>query len=81
MYIIIKNFTTGIMEKALNSWFSSSDDYRSLYLSYIFYLRRRLDEVEIDAETKVKRIEEIRSMLEKGQTSLYYSMCLNCIEI
>lgn len=68
------NFTIGIMEKALSSWFSSSAEYRSLYLSYIFYLRRRLNDIDIDAETKLKRIEEIRSMLEQGQKFLYYSM-------
>ncbi|XP_001946245.2 squamous cell carcinoma antigen recognized by T-cells 3 isoform X2 [Acyrthosiphon pisum] len=62
---------TAIMEKALSSWFSSPAEYRSLYLSYIFYLRRRLNNT--DAETKLKRIEDIRSMLEQGQKFLLES--------
>lgn len=65
------------MEKALGSWFSSSEDYRSLYLSYIFYLRRRLNKVDIDAETKLKQIEEIRLMLEQSQKFLVDSMYTN----
>lgn len=60
------------MEKALSSWFSSPAEYRSLYLSYIFYLRRRLSNT--DAETKLKRIEDIRLMFEQGQKFLMEGM-------
>lgn len=63
------------MEKALSSWFNSPAEYRSLYLSYIFYLRRRLNNT--DAETKLKRIEDIRSMLEQSQKFLLESMNIN----
>lgn len=70
--IHITYFVLAIMEKALSSWFSSPAEYRSLYLSYIFYLRRRLNNT--DAETKLKRIEDIRSMLEQGQKFLLESM-------
>lgn len=66
------------MEKALSSWFSSPAEYRSLYLSYIFYLRRRL--YNVDAETKLKRIQDIRSMLEQGQKFLLESMFIILIE-
>ncbi|CAH1722535.1 squamous cell carcinoma antigen recognized by T-cells 3-like [Aphis gossypii] len=62
---------TAIMEKALSSWFNSPAEYRSLYLAYIFYLRRRLNNT--DAETKLKRIEDIRSMLEQSQKFLLES--------
>lgn len=62
------------MEKALCSWFSSPIDYRSLYLSFVFYLRRLLNNT--DAETKLKRIHDIRSMLEQGQKFLIESMCI-----
>lgn len=64
------------MEKASSSWFSSPTDYRSLYLSYIYYLRRRLHN-SIDVETKLKRIQDVRSMLEQGQTYLFKSMYYN----
>lgn len=67
------NFTLAIMEKALSSWFSSSAEYRSLYLTYVYYLRRRLNNT--DAETKVKRIQDIRVMLENAQKTLLESMC------
>lgn len=66
------------MEKALSSWFGSPTEYRSLYLSYIFYLRRRL--YNIDAETKLKRIQDIRSMLEQGQKFLLDSKLIILIE-
>ncbi|XP_050527291.1 squamous cell carcinoma antigen recognized by T-cells 3-like [Daktulosphaira vitifoliae] len=59
---------TAIMEKALCSWFSSAADYRSLYLTYIYYLRRRLNDT--DSETKGKRIQDVRSMLENAQKYL-----------
>ncbi|XP_050434403.1 squamous cell carcinoma antigen recognized by T-cells 3 [Adelges cooleyi] len=59
---------TAIMEKALCSWFSSAADYRSLYLTYIYYLRRRLNCT--DPETKVKRIQDVRLMLEHAQKYL-----------
>lgn len=62
------------MEKALCSWFSSPAEYRSLYLSYIFYLRRRLNNT--DAETKLKRIQDVRTMLEQAQTFLLGSITL-----
>jgi len=62
------------MEKALSSWFSSPAEYRSLYLSFVFYLRRRLNNADIDAETKLKQIQDIRSMLEQGQKFLIESM-------
>jgi hypothetical protein len=69
------NFVLEIMEKAISSWFSSSAEYRSLYLSYIFYLRRRLNNE--NAETKLKQIQDIRLMLEQAQKflleSMYYS--------
>lgn len=61
------------------SWFSSPAEYRSLYLSYVFYLRRRLYN-DIDAETKLKRIQDIRSMLEQGQKFLLESMLIILIE-
>lgn len=62
------------MENALCSWFSSPTEYRSLYLSYVFYLRRLLNNA--DAETKLKQIQAIRSMLEQGQKFLIESMCI-----
>ncbi|XP_025423964.1 squamous cell carcinoma antigen recognized by T-cells 3-like [Sipha flava] len=62
---------TEIMEKAISSWFSSSAEYRSLYLSYIFYLRRRLNNE--NAETKLKQIQDIRLMLEQAQKFLLES--------
>lgn len=67
------------MEKALSSWFSSPTEYRSLYLSYIYYLRRRLNN-NIDVETKLKRIQDIRSMLEQGQKFLFESMYCNIVQ-
>lgn len=73
--ILDNNFVLAIMEKAISSWFSSSAEYRSLYLSYIFYLRRRLNNE--NADTKLKQIQDIRSMLEQAQQflleSMYYS--------
>lgn len=62
------------MEKALCSWFSSAAEYRSLYLSYVFYLRRRLNNT--DAETKLKRIQDVRTMLEQAQTFLLGSIII-----
>lgn len=62
------------MEKALCSWFSSPTEYRSLYLSFVFYLRRLLNNT--DAETKLKRIHDIRTMLEQGQKFLIGSLCI-----
>jgi len=87
IYILLI-FFLAIMEKALSSWFNSPAEYRSLYLSYIFYLRRRLNNT--DAETKLKRIEDIRSMLEQSQKFLlesmnfnflffFFSLCLNIL--
>lgn len=68
------------MEKALSSWFSSPKEYCSLYLSYISYLRRRLNN-DIDADTKLKRIEEIRLMLGQSQKFIFDSMYLVCVEV
>lgn len=62
------------MELALCSWFSTPEEYRSLYLSFVFYLRRRLNNTDTDAETKLKQIQVIRSMLEQGQNFLIESM-------
>lgn len=59
------------MEKALCSWFSSPADYCTLYLTYIYYLRRRLNNT--DSETKLKRIQDIRTMLENAQKYLFES--------
>lgn len=72
-------FVLAIMEKALSSWFSSPEEYRSLYLSYIFYLRRRLNNT--DAETKLTRINDIRSMLEQGHKFLLESMYFICFNL
>lgn len=71
-HILHNNFVLGIMEKAISSWFSSSAEYRSLYLSYIFYLRRRLNNE--NADTKLKQIQDIRTMLEQAQKFLLESM-------
>lgn len=65
------------MQKAVGTWFNYSADYRNLYLYYIFYLRRRLNKVDIDAETKLSQIEEIRSIFEQSQTFLIHSMYIN----
>lgn len=64
------------MEKASSSWFSSPTDYRSLYLSYIYYLRRRVSN-SVDIETKLKQIQDVRSMLEQGQNYLFKSIYYN----
>lgn len=65
-------FILAIMEKALNSWFSTPAEYRSLYFTYIFYLRRLLSNA--DAETKLMLIENIRAMLEQCRKFLFDSM-------
>lgn len=70
---MLKNYLIlAIMEKALSSWFTEAGDYRSLYFAYIFYLRRQL--INADAETKLKRIENIRTMLRQSQEFLYRSL-------
>lgn len=65
------------MQKALGSYFNDPSEYRSLYLHYVFYLRRRLNKVDIDAETKLKQIEEIRLILEQSQKFLIDGMYAN----
>jgi len=62
------------MEKAISSWFGSPVEYRSIYLSFAYYLRRRLNNTDIDAETKLKRIQDIRSVLEQSRKFLIQSM-------
>ncbi|CAH0394818.1 unnamed protein product [Bemisia tabaci] len=59
---------TGVLEQALVAGFSSSNDYRAVWLEYILYLRRTYDEKSPEEQSAFE--EKIRTTIERAYEHL-----------
>jgi hypothetical protein len=62
------------MEEALSVGFSTAEDYRNLWMSYIDYMRRRID---WDADHQSTELEELRGTFNRACEHLAQCECPN----
>lgn len=63
---IIIIYLAGAFEQAVASGLQTSEDFKDIWMTFLEYLRRRLDEPDISKEDENKRLEELLANFAKA---------------